>query len=447
MALHTDLIRFLEPVTADSPCGDDLDDAGDIAFLNGVTRVESRLPTVFLFRDANGELRIFDRSKIDFRQESEILLGLLDRTRDLRLLVLLGRLTMLDRDLHGFEQVVTAIAAFLDQHWDTVHPGATGDYDFRAAVLQNLDDNPTVVLPLQYTTLFRSRRHGPISFRHVMVAAGEVPPAAEDPGPDRAAIAQALDEADPAELGGMRDDLAALADAVGRVETITAARGGHDGGVRLGLLSDLVRRMRAFLGEDAAALAANEPGPETSKSAEADASADMRPPVPSVGAVTTPAQATAALAAAAAYLRIREPSSPAEVLVRQAQTLVGRSFVDVMRILMPDQAPDVAIVLGAGRRLRLTFDQLAAVPDPGESDPTPEGTDGEGGGAMLAEAPPSYRATTRTEAIALLRAISDYFRRSEPASPIPLLLEKAAALADRDFLSVLGDVLSEDRPE
>nr|WP_276592608.1 MULTISPECIES: type VI secretion system ImpA family N-terminal domain-containing protein [unclassified Methylobacterium] len=437
----------MEPITADSACGDDLDDTGDIAFLNGVAQVESRLPTVFLFRDADGELKIFDRSKIDFGKESEVLIGLLSRTRDLRLLVLLGRLTMLDRDLHGFGQVVTVIAAFLDQHWDAVHPGAAGDYDFRAAILQNLENNPTIVLPLQYTTLFRSRRHGPISFRHVMVAAGEVPPAAEHPGADRAAIAQALDEADPAELSGVRDDLTALADAIGRVEAITAARGGHDGGVRLGLLGDLVRRMRAFLGEDAAVPAAKEPEPGLQEVAEADASVDRRPPVPSVGAVATPAQATAALAAAAAYLRVREPSSPAEVLVRQAQTLVGKSFVDVMRILMPDQAPDVAIVLGAGRRLRLTFDQLAAVPDSDESEPTPEETDSAGGGAVMAEALPSYRATTRTEAITLLRAISDYFRRSEPASPIPLLLEKAAALADRDFLSVLKDVLSEDRPD
>jgi len=447
VALQTDLTRFLEPVTAGSPCGDDLDDAGDLAFLSGVAQVESRLPDVFLYRNTDGELKIFDRTKIDFGHESETLIGLLERTRDLRLLVLLGRLTMLDRDLRGFKQVLALTAALLDQHWDAIHPGAAGDYDFRAAVLQNFDNNPTIILPLQFTTLFRSRRHGLISFRHVMVAAGEVPPAAENPGPDRAVIAQALEEADPAELRDVRDDLTALADAVGRIEAITVARGGQVGGVRLRLLSDLLERMRAFLGESAEVPAATEPEPLTLASAEAAASVERRPAAALAGAVSTSAQATAALAAAAAYLRIREPSSPAEVLVRQAQTLVGKSFVDVMRILMPDQAPDVAIVLGAGRRLRLTFDQLAAVPDPDATDQTPDVTEDEDREAPMEAAAPTFEAATRADAIALLRATSDYFRRSEPASPIPLLLEKAATLADRDFLSVLRDVLAEDRPE
>jgi type VI secretion system protein ImpA len=171
-------------------------------------------------------------------------------------------------------------------------------------------------------------------------------------------------------------------------------------------------------------------------------------PVRPAGAIATTAQASAALAAAAAYLRAHEPSSPAEVLVRQAQMLVGKSFLDVMRILMPEQAAAAAIVIGANRGLRLTFDQLAAVPDeqadaaeswdaPAE---TPGSGDAEAAGAEAAPEP-AFRAATRAEAVALLREVGSHFRRAEPASPIPLLLEKAAGFADRDFLAILKDVL------
>ncbi|MGU3340943.1 ImpA family type VI secretion system protein [Methylobacterium mesophilicum] len=440
MALNIDPNRFLDPITADLPCGDDLDEAGDPGFLNGVARAESRLPTFYLYREG-GELKIFDRSHIDFAHETELLLDLLDRTRDLRLLVLLGRLTMLDRDLRGFGQVAAAVAGILEARWDGVHPrGAGDDYDFRAAVLQALEDNPTVILPLQHTTLFRSRRYGPITFRNLMVATGEVPPASQDPGPDRAAIARALEDAEPDSLAATRVDLETIADAVGRIGAVTLSRSSGGGVVTLERLRELVARMRVFVGPPEASPAVSQAGTQEPTPA-GPASVHLL----SVGAITNTAQAASALAAAAFYLRTHEPSSLAEVLVRQAQTLVGKSFVEVMRILMPDQAAEVAIVLGAGRKLRLTFDQLAAVPDDGGEGQVPDHSQ-EAFEASDASAL-TFRATTRGEAVALLHETGSHFRRSEPASPIPLLLEKAAALADRDFLAVLKDVLSDAGPD
>ncbi|MCB4805503.1 type VI secretion system protein ImpA [Methylobacterium brachiatum] len=440
MALDINPDRFLDPITEALPCGDDLDEAGDPDFLNGVARAESRLPSFYLYREG-GELKIFDRSHIDFARESELLLDLLDRTRDLRLFALLGRLAMLDRDLRGFGQVLAAVAGLLEARWDGVHPrGAGDDYDFRAAVLQALEDNPTVILPLQHTTLFRSRRYGPITFRNQMVATGEVPPAGQDPGPDRAAITRALEDAEPDTLAATRVDLATVADAIGRIGAATLSRGGGGGAVDLGRLKELIARMREFVGAPDGVPATPQAGAQ-----EPALAVPASVHVPSVGAITSTSQAASALAAAALYLRTHEPSSLAEVLVRQAQTLVGKSFVEVMRILMPDQAPEVAIVLGAGRKLRLTFDQLAAVPDVGGVDQASDPTLDQSQNATEASdaSAPKFRATTRGEAVALLRETGHYFRQSEPASPIPLLLEKAAALADRDFLAVLKDVLSD----
>ncbi|WP_204310352.1 type VI secretion system ImpA family N-terminal domain-containing protein, partial [Stenotrophomonas maltophilia] len=90
---------------------------------------------------------------------------------DLRVLTLLARLTMLDRDLPGFAAALSAIAGLLEGQWEAVHPrGEGGGYELRGAVLQTIDDVPTVILPLQHVPLAQSRRHGPISFRSVMTA-------------------------------------------------------------------------------------------------------------------------------------------------------------------------------------------------------------------------------------------------------------------------------------
>ncbi len=47
---------------------------------------------------------------------------------------------------------------------------------------------------------------------------------------------------------------------------------------------------------------------------------------------------------------------------------------------------------------------------------------------------------SRQDAVAAMEGIARYFRRHEPSSPIPLLMERAKRLVDMDFLSILRDV-------
>ena len=46
--------------------------------------------------------------------------------------------------------------------------------------------------------------------------------------------------------------------------------------------------------------------------------------------------------------------------------------------------------------------------------------------------------------LAIIDAVATHFRRVEPSSPVPYLLERARALATREFLSLLQDLLPED---
>ena len=48
---------------------------------------------------------------------------------------------------------------------------------------------------------------------------------------------------------------------------------------------------------------------------------------------------------------------------------------------------------------------------------------------------------SRAEAIARMRAVAGFYRHAEPSNPVPLLMDKACALAQQDFLSLLGDIL------
>src|SRR6267142_213595 len=54
---------------------------------------------------------------------------------------------------------------------------------------------------------------------------------------------------------------------------------------------------------------------------------------------------------------------------------------------------------------------------------------------------PQYRVESRAQAIALLDQVQRFFRHAEPSSPVPMLCDRARAFAERDFMSVLRDVL------
>jgi type VI secretion system protein ImpA len=47
---------------------------------------------------------------------------------------------------------------------------------------------------------------------------------------------------------------------------------------------------------------------------------------------------------------------------------------------------------------------------------------------------------SREDAIRCLEAVTEYFRRFEPSSPVPMFVERAKRLIARDFLEVLADL-------
>ena len=101
---------------------------------------------------------------------------LLSRSRDLRLLVPLAKLRILEGDLQGFAEALDAIHRLLKEHWADVHPQAADFLELGMGQLSTLDDNASSVLPFIHTRLVASRRSGPITYRKWQIASGDVNP-------------------------------------------------------------------------------------------------------------------------------------------------------------------------------------------------------------------------------------------------------------------------------
>jgi type VI secretion system protein ImpA len=103
----------------------------------------------------------------------------------------------------------------------------------------------------------------------------------------------------------------------------------------------------------------------------------------------------------------------------------------------PEVAPDFGPLVTQFAKLnRVCKEQLAHR--------LPAGADGEAG--ATADGAVAFKGgaiTSRQDAVRALDAVAEYFRRSEPSSPIPLFVERAKRLVAKDFLEVLADIAPE----
>ena len=436
-----DFLALGTPVSEEAACGPDLDLEGDADYMNFVARAEGVLPTTF-FSGPDG--KPFDRSSIDFNAEFDAIAPLLQRTRDLRLLVILAKLLLLNRDIAGFVRCSELIAALVKERWDEVHPqGMDGDFGIRMAALESLDDMPPVIFPLQYLPLMAHRRLGPVTYRNWMIATGEIKPREGEEILTPGVIENALMEEDLATLVEQRNRFQALQSALATIREACVDQIGAKFAVKLERLPTLSGRILVLLDRIATR---RDPSLASAVAEAADASpagVEAKSSVPA-GAVASMQDVTAALAAVGRYFNQSEPSNPALLLVRQAEGLMGKSFLEVLRALVPNHVEHAAIQIGKDQLFDLPLERLSPFAEITAVEAGEQGANGESSTEQMTRSaadPSRINAKTRADAIRLLEQIAAYYRVAEPSSPIPFLIERARSLAEQDFVSLLKGML------
>jgi type VI secretion system protein ImpA len=448
--------------------------------MNVLARLEVALPTSYFSRDnSEGRLKPFDRGTIDFPAAFGELGKILKQSRDLRVFMMAGKLCLLNRDIAGFAACLGLITSYLGDYWEEVYPRAEGgDFFMREVALQSLDENATVVLPLQHAPIFTSKRLGPVVFRSQLVATGEVRADEDEQHPDAGGIAAALKEAELSDLTAMLGHVVTIRDALSRLREIWSDRLGADQGVTFPRLAGLIKQIVEFL---EAAIERKAPAGQGSAAAEAPTATGGTITIAQVaipaGACASVAEAQAALAGCLAYFRLTEPSSPAVLLIGQAQRLIGKSLIEVIQIMFPEHVDKAMLEIGDDTKYQLPLERLggdgydaASSYDDNSSyenetysedepaDETAEAQSGEADGWVETPEPASETAATelpataghmpaattvasRAEAVARMKSVAAFYRHAEPSNPVPLLMDKACALAQQDFLSLLSDIL------
>ena len=314
MGAGWDAQALLEPITADAPCGENLED----------TTLMSSFDAFRLFGQSMPLDPVPDWADVKARA-----LEALGRSKDLRLLAHLAAAVLRTDGLPAFTETLTVAARWLELYWTQTYPQVTEDPILRRSALNCFADQMAVVDGLRRTPLISSRQHGSVTLRDLDLAGGELQPRDGEARPDQSALSAAFaampDEALTGLHTGAAAGVAALKSLDGRMRESAGSEAAPDFG---NLTSQLLRIERVLASQQAARSGGGD--------VPAEASSSQPAAVGAPGAIRSRQDAIRALDAVAEFFRSNEPSSPIPLLVDRAKRLVSKDFLEVLADVAPD---------------------------------------------------------------------------------------------------------------
>lgn len=356
-----DIDSLLQEVSTDEPCGPNLE--YDPEFLELEQALQGKPEVQY------GDT-ITPAVPPEWKVVKRLATGLLERSRDLRVVMALARAGLALHAMDGLADSMTLARRLLDERWDSVHPQLDPDDDMDpmlrinslamltdSGFLREVKDAPLLMLP----------GLGPLSLRLLELASGEIPTPEGETKIELHSIEAAAMDADPEKLAAALDAVTRAFDAATEAELTLVRQVGSSQALNIDGLTRMLRRGRDFLAEQqanaAGGAAAGEPetGDEGEYGGEAgayesDGEANGEPAPAGRRAGRAPAGISGEIASRADVIRMLdkinkyyqqyEPSSPVPLLLERAKRLVPKNFFEIMEDLAPDGMTQLLAVSG-----------------------------------------------------------------------------------------------------
>lgn len=351
------------PLSADCPCGPDLEYDPDFLLLEQALR-ERPGPG---FRSQDGGRTEPEGAPIAWAEVRERAQGLLLRSKDLRLAVWLTRALLHLEGFGAIRQGLGLVELLLQDYWDGVHPRLDpddGDPTMRLNALAALGALDGVAGDVRASWLLDSRQHGRLTVRELELAQGRLEPLC---GEARPPVSEAMARLEVALR--LAPELAAAArEAPQQLEAIRAVLADRLGGSRgerqgernaesalpdLSRLEDMLDGVAQAVALVTAAAqtcvpdlpgagfdAADVPGISVQLSREG-------PAVQFPGVINSRQQVVEMLDILCQYLEKNEPTNPVQILLRRAQRMMQMGFLELLRDMAPDGLDQAEKVVGA----------------------------------------------------------------------------------------------------
>lgn len=275
------------------------------------------------------------------RDMAESLFG---QTRDLRVAMLWSRAVVNLEGLEGLASALHLLHGLLNNFWDELHPRPDpddGDTFVRLSVLGVLDALDGLLGDVRQSPLIVDRRLGGLRMRDVEIALDRLSPRADE------------NVSSTGQISGMLGDLPDVSERLKQaveeslqglkaLQSLMNERFGIENAVDVKSLRVMLTGVQSLLpngtevaGEEAA-----------SEGSAFDAPVRRSAGGGGMSSIESRQDAVRAINMVCAYLERSEPTNPAQLLLRRAERLIDKNFMQLVRDLAPDAVNEVARILG-----------------------------------------------------------------------------------------------------
>jgi type VI secretion system protein ImpA len=275
------------------------------------------------------------------REQAE---ALFDQTRDLRVALLWARSAINTDGIEGLGVGLSLLHGLLATFWDDLHPRPEDDGDTfaRVSVLASLNSVDGLMGDMRQVPILRDRRLGGLRMRDIEVAAGRLEARAGENAYTTSQVEGLIGE-HPELLERIKTACAAATESLQSLRSLMNERFSSDA-VEIKTLSGMLSSLKAVIPEKTSDTLSDSDG--QTAAAEGSAPVKRSGGGGTLGAIESRQDAVRAIHLICAYLERFEPTSPAQLLLRRAERLIDKNFIDLVRDLAPEAVAEVARILG-----------------------------------------------------------------------------------------------------
>jgi type VI secretion system protein ImpA len=337
---------MLRDIAPDAPCGEDLEYDPDYGALERATQGKPEQQ----FGDT-----VVPAEEPDWLDVQRKALALLDRTKDLRVVIPLIWALARTQGWTGFRDGLALLRGLLESYWDTIHPQLDPEDDndptLRVNTIAALIDPDRMLGGLRNAPLAQSRAFGRFCLRDVQVASGELPPTGDGEPPESQAIEAAFMEVDVEDLQGTANAVSQSIELLAGIESLLLERVGPTQAPDLEPLNTVLKAAQKVLADPiskrvGAPAAGNAFEQDDAVVTEGQTAGSGAVVPAAVGAIRTREDVIRVLDSICDYYGRYEPSSPVPILLRRARRLVAKDFMEILRDLAPDGVSQLEMIRG-----------------------------------------------------------------------------------------------------
>lgn len=328
--------EFSQPISDELPSGESLEYESD--FLEMLKLAESRTQGGTIAGDEEEPTE----EPADWKSVERLARGLLSKSHDCRVLVHLAVASLHTKGIEAFRDCLELLKCYLDDFWDSVHPQLdpddNNDLTMRLNAVEMLDEYSLIVPALAEVKLVKLKGMGQFSLRDYHLAEGKETPRKKEQVPETAVIRQAFMQTDPQSLKTLRDATQGSIDLLKTIDENWGEKSGGEMGPSFDNTTKSLKSVVALLDEFTPS--------EDAAQGEVDGQGETAAVVTASGAIRNRTDVVRVLDNICEYYAENEPSSPIPFLLRRAQRLVEKSFMEILEDIVPDSVDQARIVSG-----------------------------------------------------------------------------------------------------